>query len=124
MSTLTPAMLARFTQVDYDRELALVAVANAGGTSAFVGVARYIANPDGASAEFAVVVADAWQRRGVARILMRGLIVCAKRRGFSRLTGAILRVNEPMIAFVRSLGFAIEDDAEDAAQVCATLPLN
>lgn len=124
MSTLTPAMLARFTQVDYDRELALVAVANAGGTSAFVGVARYIANPDGASAEFAVVVADAWQRRGVARVLMRGLIVCAKRRGFSRLTGAILRVNEPMIAFVRSLGFAIEDDAEDAAQVCATLPLN
>jgi acetyltransferase len=123
MSTLTPAMLARFTQVDYDRELALVAVADAGGTPAFVGVARYIANPDGASAEFAVVVADAWQRRGVARVLMRGLIVCGKRRGFSSLTGAILRVNEPMIAFVRSLGFAIEDDPEDTAQVCATLPL-
>ncbi|MGE5172090.1 MAG: GNAT family N-acetyltransferase, partial [Rudaea sp.] len=123
LNALTPAMLARFTQVDYDRELALVALADTAGAPAFVGVARYIANPDRTSAEFAVVVADAWQRRGVARILMRGLIVCAKRRGFSHLSGSILRANEPMIAFVRSLGFAIEDDPEDTAQVWATLPL-
>ena len=47
----------------------------------------------------------------------------AKRRGFASLSGSILRVTEPMIAFVRSLGFAIEDDPEDAAQVWATLPL-
>jgi acetyltransferase len=68
-------------------------------------------------------VADAWQRRGVARVLMRGLIVCAKRRGFGRLSGTVLRVNEPMIAFVRSLGFVVEDDPGDTAQVCATLAL-
>ena len=118
-------MLARFTQVDYDRELALVALApqDDNRTQAFVGVARYIANPDRTSAEFAVVVADAWQRRGVARVLMRGLIVCAKRRGFERLTGTILRVNEPMLAFVRSLGFVVEDDPADPAQVNATLSL-
>ena len=125
LNELTPAMLARFTQVDYDRELALVAVQQQDGVSAqkFVGVARYIANPDRTSAEFAVVVADAWQRRGVARVLMRGLIVCAKRRGFERLTGTILRVNEPMIAFARSLGFGVEDDREDSTQVLAMLPL-
>ena len=77
LAELTPAMLARFTQVDYDRELALVALDASDDTTAqaFVGVARYIANPDRTSAEFAVVVADAWQRRGVARVLMRGLIV-------------------------------------------------
>ena len=120
---LTPAMLARFTQVDYDRELALVAIVDEGANAAFVGVARYIANPDRASAEFAVVVADAWQHRGVGGVLMRGLIVCAKRRGFERLTGTVLRVNEPMIAFVRSLGFMIADDPEDRSQVCATLAL-
>ena len=125
LSELTPSMLARFTQVDYDRELALVALAaqDRAPTQAFVGVARYIANPDRTSAEFAVVVADAWQRRGVARVLMRGLIVCAKRRGFERLSGTVLRVNEPMLAFVRSLGFSVEDDPEDTAQVCVTLAL-
>jgi acetyltransferase len=124
LAELTPAMLARFTQVDYDRELALVAVATQeDGRQAFVGVARYIANPDRTSAEFAVVTADAWQRRGVARVLMRGLIVCAKRRGFTQLTGSILRVNEPMLEFVRSLGFVLEDDPEDPAQINATLTL-
>ncbi len=123
LSELTPAMLARFTQVDYDRELALVAVAATEGGAAFVGVARYIANPDRTSAEFAVVVADAWQRRGVARVLMRGLIVCAKRRGFEELSGAVLRVNEPMLEFVRALGFRVDDDPDDPAQVYVTLPL-
>ena len=54
---------------------------------------------------------------------MRRLIVCAKRGGFERLTGTILRVNEPMLAFVRSLGFIVADDREDASQVVATLSL-
>jgi acetyltransferase len=123
LAELTPSMIARFTQVDYDRELALVALVNVDDAQAFVGVARYIANPDRTSAEFAVVVADAWQRRGVARVLMRGLIVCAKRRGFEQLVGTILRVNEPMLDFVRSLGFVVSDDPEDSAQVSATLSL-
>ena len=126
MSELSPAMLARFTQVDYDRELALVALAAAeddAPAQRFVGVARYIANPDRTSAEFAVVVADAWQRRGVARVLMRGLIVCAKRRGLERMVGTVLHVNEPMLAFVRSLGFSVADDPEDPTQVTVTLVL-
>ena len=54
---------------------------------------------------------------------MRGLIVCAKRRGFEQLCGAVLRVNEPMLAFVRALGFRVDDDPEDPAQVYATLAL-
>jgi len=124
LSELTPAMLARFTQVDYDRELALVALTGAGtDAAAFAGVARYIADADRTSAEFAVVVGDEWQRRGVGAVLMRGLIVCAKRRGFERLIGMVLRENERMIAFVRSLGFTLADDREDPAQVCATLAL-
>jgi acetyltransferase len=124
MNDLTPAMLARFTQVDYDRELALVAIVDAATHPAFLGVARYIANPDRTSAEFAVVVADAWQHRGVARVLMHGLVVCAKRRGFERLEGTILRVNERMLAFVRALGFGVVDDPDDPSQVRATLQLN
>lgn len=125
MGELVPAMLARFTQVDYDRELALVAVTVAaeGRDPAFAAVARYLANPDLGNAEFAVVVGDAWQRRGIATLLMRKLIECAKRRGFARMSGVILRQNEPMLALMRALGFAIEDDAEDPSQVVAVLPL-
>jgi acetyltransferase len=115
---LTPAMLARFTQVDYDRELALVAAAtDSDGTETFVGVARYTANPDRESAEFAVVVADAWQHRGIARCLMERLMAAAKRSGLTRLEGAVLRANQNMLRFTAALGFKAHDDPEDPEQV-------
>jgi acetyltransferase len=122
---LTPQMLARFTQVDYDRELALVALAptGAGDGQKIVGVARSIRNPDGESAEFAVVVDDAWQGMGVARGLMKLLIDCARTRGLARIEGAVLRANHNMLRFTRSLGFSIADDPEDSEQVIVTLQL-
>jgi acetyltransferase len=123
---LTPAMLGRFTQVDYDRELALLALApdpgSAGGV-AMVGIARYIANLDHESAEFAVVIADAWQRRGVASRLMQALIASARRKGLTRLVGTVLRANTNMIRFTQSLGFTIRDDPDDQDQVTAELVL-
>ena len=123
---LSPAMIARFTQVDYDRELALVALApdpEGPGGQAIVGIARSIANLDHESAEFAVVTADAWQGRGVASALMKALIACAKKRGLQRLVGTILRANQNMIRFTQGLGFAVRDDPEDPEQVTAELPL-
>ena len=123
---LTPQMLARFTQVDYDREMALVALApdpDSPGGRAFVGVARYIANPDGESAEFAIVTADAWHGRGVGYALMSRLIACARGRGLARLQGAVLRANHGMLRFVGTLGFSTADDPDDPEQVIATLPL-
>jgi acetyltransferase len=118
---LTPAMLARFTQVDYDRELALVALAPDG--ESIIGVARYIVNPDHESAEFAIVVADEWQGRGVARPLMEHLIASAKRRGLARLQGAVLKTNQKMLRFTKALGFSAHDDPEDHEQVVAELAL-
>jgi acetyltransferase len=123
---LTPAMLARFTQVDYDREMALVAVDD--GTPdrpmrSFAGVARYTANPDGESAEFAIVVGDAWQGRGVAGLLMLHLIDCARRRGLSRLEGAVLRANAKMRRFCEALGFVTHDDPNEPEQVMMVLDL-
>jgi acetyltransferase len=121
---ITPAMLARFTQVDYDREMALVAVHDqADGSTAFVGVARYIANPDEESAEFAIVVNDAWQNRGVGWRLMERLIECARRRGFARLEGAVLRSNANMRAFCEGLGFVAHEDSEEPEQVRMVLDL-
>jgi acetyltransferase len=123
---LTPAMLARFTQVDYDREMALVAVADVAHPHdhpSFVGVARYNANPDRESAEFAIVVADAWHRRGVARALMSRLIASARRRGFARLVGTVLQANTTMLDFVQRLGFTVHEDPDEAEQVIVSLDL-
>jgi acetyltransferase len=120
---LTPAMLARFTQVDYDREMALVAVDEAGGAPAIIGVARYIISADEEAAEFAVVVADAWQRRGVARMLMTRLVACANARGLKRLEGTVLRSNHNMLKFTAAFGFATRDDPAEAEQLSVALDL-
>ena len=120
---LTPAMLARFTQVDYDREMALVAVDESGTVPAIVGVARYIIIDDREMAEFAVVVADAWQGRGVARMLMTRLVECAKPRGLKRLEGSVLRSNHKMLEFTAAFGFTTRDDPDDREQVTVVLEL-
>ncbi len=120
---LTPTMLARFTQVDYDREMALVAVDEAGGAPAIVGVARYIMGPDQESAEFAVVVADAWHGKGVARTLMGRLVECAKARGLRRLEGLVLRSNRNMLKFTEAFGFKSRESPEDPEQVSVVLEL-
>ena len=120
---LTPAMIARFTQVDYDRELALVAVDEAVGTPAIIGVSRYIMSADEEAAEFAVVVADAWHGRGVGWMLMTPLVACAKARGLKRLEGTVLRSNHNMLKFTAALGFVPHDDPDDPEQVTVTLEL-
>jgi acetyltransferase len=103
MSHLPPRMLARFTQLDYDRELALVALAPDG--KAFVGVARYAPNADGETAEFALTVADAWQGRGVGHALLERLCDCARAAGYRELVGHILNANQEMLDLARHLGF-------------------
>jgi acetyltransferase len=120
---LSPAMLARFTQVDYDRELAMIAIDDRGGAPAIVGVARYTRNPDRESAEFAVVTADAWHGRGVGHLLMLKLIESARQRGLARLEGTVLRSNTNMLRFTESLGFVTHDDPEEPAQVSTVLAL-
>ena len=116
-------MLARFTQVDYDRELALVALDDSSGTDSIVAVARYVANWDKESAEFAIALADAWHGRGLGHAMMTMLIECARRRGFKRLVGSVLVINQAMQGLARSLGFIVTPDPHDREQVIATLEL-
>jgi acetyltransferase len=124
LPALTPQMLARFTQVDYDRELALIALAGDPSAEAIVGVVRYVGNPDRESAEFAIAIADAWQGRGLGRAMMQVLIACARKRGFRRLIGAVLASNEPMLALSRRLGFVAKHDPDDREQATVTLDLS
>jgi len=120
---LTPQMLARFTQVDYDRELALIALQGK-RPERIVAVARYVANPDAESAEFAIVVADALQGHGLGRALMRLLIACARRRGFRRLVGTVLATNASMLAMIAGLGFVSKPDPNDREQMISVLELD
>lgn len=106
---LTPQMLARFTQIDYDREMALVAVI----AGREVGVARYITNPDGESCEFAIVVADEWQRRGIAHRFMAQLMEIARNRDLKRMEGDILADNHEMLALAEELGFSSRVSLDD-----------
>jgi acetyltransferase len=101
---LPPKMLARFTQLDYDRELALVALVG----NEFIAVGRYTPNLDGETAEFALVVADAWQAKGLGRVLLGRLREEAGKAGFKALYGNILEANHEMLDLARRLGFAQE----------------
>jgi acetyltransferase len=109
---LTPAMLVRFTQIDYDREMAFVATLEEGGREAEIGAARYIANPDGESCEFALVIADDWQRKGLGRRLMDQLIDVARARGLRSMIGHVLAENRGMLQLCQGLGFSIIDSIE------------
>jgi acetyltransferase len=109
---LTPSMLARFTQIDYDREMAYIAVVSENGSEVEIGVSRYITNPDGESCEFAIVIADAWQRRGIAHRLMEALIETARGRGLHLIEGDVLADNHEMLGLMNSLGFEIVPHSE------------
>ncbi len=126
LNELTPQMLARFTQVDYDRELALVAVIgdpDAPDGERFAGVARYVQTPERAVAEFALAVADDWQGLGVGRLLLQRLMACAGKRGIARLDGTVLRANQNMLKFSAALGFTSRDNPEDPSQVIVSREL-
>jgi acetyltransferase len=115
---LTPAMLARLTQVDYDRELALIALsAEQGEAQQIVGVARFAANPDGESCEFAVALDDQWNGRGIATILMERLFEAARDGGYRRMTGCVLPENDAMLKLAARLNFTRGKDEDDPSLV-------
>jgi len=124
LSELTPQLVQQFTQIDASREMALVALDDA-ADEVIVGIARYVAatGEDSESGEFAIVIADAWQRNGLGRALMELLIDGARRRGLRRLTGSILAVNTSMRELAIALGFALHVDPDDARHLIATLEL-
>jgi len=111
MHELSHALAARLSHLDYSREMALVAQHD-GMT---LGVARYSADPDRRSAEFAVAVRSDWHGRRAGQLLMARLIEAAQQSGISELVGLVLRENNPMLNMCRKLGFSIPPEPNDAA---------
>ncbi|HRH82300.1 MAG TPA: bifunctional acetate--CoA ligase family protein/GNAT family N-acetyltransferase [Thiobacillaceae bacterium] len=110
---LSPSMLVRLTQIDYDREMALLAITHQDGREVELGVARYAANPDGTTCEFALVVDDKWQNLGIAHKLMDVLMNVARAKGLEIIEGEVLKTNTRMIKLCQGLGFRIEPHPDD-----------
>lgn len=116
MAELPNSMLARFTLIDYDREMALVAVLRERSVGAdgevsqserIIGVSRYVANPDHTSCEFALVVADDYANRGVGGRLMLSIMDVARDRGLSEMQGLVLSSNVKMLKLMHRIGFEV-----------------
>ena len=115
LQELSQGMLVRFTQIDYDREMALIAVLEQDGQEQELGVCRYVASADGQSCEFALVVADEWQNKGIGNKLMNCLFDAARAKGIKVMEGEVLAANRSMLELVRRLGFAVSASQEDVA---------
>lgn len=113
MRQLPRSQLARFTQIDYDREMALVAIERAaGGREISLGEVRIVADPDHHAAEFAIVVRSDCKGRGLGRLLMERIIDYARGRGIAELRGETLAGNLRMQSLARRLGFSVRPAAD------------
>jgi acetyltransferase len=110
---LPPAMIERFTQIDYGRELALVGIAGDGAQQQIVGVARITPTTIPTRCEFAIVVEEHMQGTGLARTLMQRLFDAARSRGYREIEGAVLRENPRMLKFCEAMGFTIHPNPDD-----------
>ena len=120
LKEITPEMLLRFTQIDYEREMALVALVGVGGRETQIAVARYAGYENRNGCEFAIVVADAWQGKGIATEMLERLIEIARDRRLELMEGLVLKENADMITLAKKLGFEARDVPDDAALVLVT----
>lgn len=122
MTELPPAMLSRLTLIDYDREMALVAIHRTRQdgpdgepveTERIVGVSRYITNPDKSSCEFSLVVADDFNGKGLGSRLMLSIMEEARDKGLTEIEGLVLANNHGMLKLMKGLGYDIKPFADD-----------
>ncbi|MBI1943206.1 MAG: GNAT family N-acetyltransferase [Betaproteobacteria bacterium] len=108
--------------IDYTRDMALAASVMLEGHETLIGVARYVGAPDG-SCEFALVIADAWQGRGIGRRMLEKLVAVARGRGLKRIYGDVLSTNRAMLELSGRLGFTRGRNPDDATVTRVTLDL-
>lgn len=122
MRELSDRMLAKFTLIDYDREMALVAIyterhpqedGSFQETTRIIGVSRYVTNPDKSTCEFSLLIADDFAGQGLGTRLMQSIIDVARSRGLAYIEGLVLTNNTNMLRLMRSLEFDVRSYPED-----------
>jgi len=124
---VTEAYIQRLIDIDWSREVAIAAITMLDDAEVIIGVARYVvddeADAEGRSCEFALVIADAWQGRGIGHHMLEKLIVAARARGLKVMRGEVLSTNQAMLKLARRLGFALARHPDDATITCVALTL-
>ena len=114
---LSPAALAKFTRATSPTEMALIATIRLRGIEFEIGVSRYAPSANSGRVEFAVVVADEWQGKGIATQLLRQLFSIASEAGIKGIEGFVLRENDQMRTLAKEFGFEARPDEEDPRAV-------
>jgi acetyltransferase len=118
---LSAAQLERLVTIDHHRGLALVALSERSGARVIIAEARCVLDQAEGNAEFAITVADEFQRRGLGMQLMKKVVAYAARRGVRRLFGEILAENHAMLALARRLGFQLRANVLDRTTMIASI---
>jgi acetyltransferase len=116
--------LKNFTEPDSRNAVALIVLYSGEKGEEEIGVARYVIDPDRANCEFAIVVADAWQKRGIGTRLMNALIKHLKVSGVKQISGSVLKSNSAMLKFIKQMGFEETDIPDDPSTLLVTKHLN
>ena len=114
---VTPEWIASMTHIDYRHHMAFAVTTVSDGVEKFVGVGRYVVDASTLTADIALVIADAWQGRGLGRRLLATLLDHAQTAGVSEAVGVVLATNVAMLRLVRSMGFAVTAEPGDATVV-------
>ncbi|MCC7203203.1 MAG: bifunctional acetate--CoA ligase family protein/GNAT family N-acetyltransferase [Nitrospirae bacterium] len=110
-------MLTRYCNIDYDREMAIVAELREDGRKRLIGIGRIIIETDFRKGEFAVLVHDDFQRRGLGYKLVDMLIGIAHEKGLEKVYGIVLTDNRQMLRICRELGFTVRDMPDGLSKV-------
>jgi acetyltransferase len=117
-------MAAKMTQIDYDREMALVAMApGPDGTEEMYGVVRIAADPDNEKAEYAVMVRSDMKGKGLGYVLMSEIISYARERSLAEVYGEVLRENTTMLQMCKGLGFTRRENMDEPGVVEVAIKL-
>jgi len=114
---VTPEWIDSMTHIDYQHHMAFAVTTVVDGVEQFVGVGRYVVDSHKSTAEIALVLADAWQGRGVGRRLLATLFEHAQTAGVREAVGVVLATNKAMLRLARSMGFAMSAEPGDATVV-------
>ena len=118
---ITHEMLSRFCNIDYDREIAIIAEHTSNGERRNVGVGRLIIEPGMEAGEFAIVVADDFQGQGLGLKLLDSLIGIARDKGLRSIYGIVLNDNVKMISLAKKLGFTVRRLSDEESRVTLEL---